>query len=679
MLGVSDAAEKLGFRTYGIRLTLDQLTDIELPCILHWNQNHFVVLYGIKKGRYYISDPASGLIVFDQNEFSKNWYSTKQLHEGLSLILSPGPNFYELSEDDPTQSLKWAKIATYFYKYRSLFIQLALGMLVGTILQLIVPFLTQSIVDIGINTKSLSFINLILIAQLMLFIAGIGVSFIRSWIMLHITTRVNISILTDLIIKIMRLPMNFFDIKTHGDIMQRMADQQRIEMFLTGNSLNTLFSVVNMIAFGSLLLVYNKLVFGIFLSATILYILWILIFMKYRRELDHKRFRISSENQTYLVEMIQSIKDIKLNNAQKQMRWGWEAIQAKLFKFKVKNLALSQYQAAGSMAINQLKGIMVTYFSAKAVLDGDMTLGSMMAVQYIVGMVNNPVENVLQFMQSYQDAKISLERLNEIYDTEDEEDVRRNYITKLPQQKNIEIKNLTFRYFGAGNTPVFNKLNLTFPAGQTTAIVGSSGSGKTTILKLLLRFYNYEEGEILVGGKRLENIDFALWRDSCGIVLQDNHVYADTIQRNIAVNHETPDLALISESVHIANLEDFIAEQPFGLGTKIGIAGRGISQGQKQRLMIARAVYKRPDFIFFDEATNALDANNERLIIDNLNNFFQGRTVIIVAHRLSTVKNADNIVVLDKGQIVEQGTHTELTSLRGKYYELVKNQLELGD
>lgn len=679
MLGVSDAAEKLGFRTYGIRLTLDQLTDIELPCILHWNQNHFVVLYGIKKGRYYISDPASGLIVFDQNEFSKNWYSTKQLHEGLSLILSPGPNFYELSEDDPTQSLKWAKIATYFYKYRSLFIQLALGMLVGTILQLIVPFLTQSIVDIGINTKSLSFINLILIAQLMLFIGGIGVSFIRSWIMLHITTRVNISILTDLIIKIMRLPMNFFDIKTHGDIMQRMADQQRIEMFLTGNSLNTLFSVVNMIAFGSLLLVYNKLVFGIFLSATILYILWILIFMKYRRELDHKRFRISSENQTYLVEMIQSIKDIKLNNAQKQMRWGWEAIQAKLFKFKVKNLALSQYQAAGSMAINQLKGIMVTYFSAKAVLDGDMTLGSMMAVQYIVGMVNNPVENVLQFMQSYQDAKISLERLNEIYDTEDEEDVRRNYITKLPQQKNIEIKNLTFRYFGAGNTPVFNKLNLTFPAGQTTAIVGSSGSGKTTILKLLLRFYNYEEGEILVGGKRLENIDFALWRDSCGIVLQDNHVYADTIQRNIAVNHETPDLALISESVHIANLEDFIAEQPFGLGTKIGIAGRGISQGQKQRLMIARAVYKRPDFIFFDEATNALDANNERLIIDNLNNFFQGRTVIIVAHRLSTVKNADNIVVLDKGQIVEQGTHTELTSLRGKYYELVKNQLELGD
>jgi len=677
--GISEAAEKMGFRTYGVRLSLEQLNDIELPCILHWNQNHFVVLYEVKNGKYYISDPAMGLITYSEKEFARNWYSTKELHEGLSLILSPSPDFYQLGEEESEPTLKWGKILTYFYKYRKLFIQLILGMLVGTILQLIAPFLTQSVVDIGINTKNISFINLILIAQLMLFIGGTAVSFIRSWIMLHISTRVNISILTDLLIKIMRLPMKFFDLKTHGDIMQRMEDQQRIEAFLTGNSLNTLFSLINMLAFGCLLLIYNRVIFAIFFAATILYILWILVFMNYRRELDHRRFRISSENQTYLVEMIQSIKDIKLNNAQKQKRWGWEGIQARLFKFKVKNLALTQYQSAGSMAINQLKGILITYVSAKAVIDGNMTLGGMMAVQYIVGMVSSPVEILLQFMQSYQDAKISLERLNEIYETEDEEDTRKNYLTDLPRNKDIEVKDLTFRYFGAGNEPIFNKLNLKFPEGKTTAIVGASGSGKTTILKLLLRFYDYEGGEILVGGKRLDNIDFTLWRDSCGSVLQENHVYAESIEKNIAVSHEIPDPEKIYQSVQIANLDDFIAEQPFGLATKIGITGKGISQGQKQRLMIARAAYKQPDFIFLDEATNALDANNERTIIENLNKFFKNRTVIVVAHRLSTVKNADNIIVLEKGEVVEQGTHKELTTLKGRYFELVKNQLELGN
>lgn len=679
MLGISEAAEKLGFRTYGIRLTLEQLDEVELPCILHWNQSHFVVLYKVKKNKYYISDPATGLVSYNQEEFSQNWYSSKEIHEGLSLILSPGPNFYDLEEEEPETSLGWGKLLTYFYKYKKLFIQLILGMILATILQLIAPFLTQSVVDIGINTRNISFINLILIAQLMLFIGETAVSFIRSWIMLHISTRVNISILTDLLIKIMRLPMNFFDLKTHGDIMQRMIDQQRIELFLTGDTLNTLFSLVNMLVFGCLLLVYNKLIFGIFFGATILYTLWILVFMKYRRQLDHRRFKIASENQTYQVEMIQSIKDIKLNNAQKQKRWGWEAIQARLFKFKVKSLVLSQYQSAGSMAINHLKGILITYISAKAVIDGDMTLGGMMAVQYIVGMVASPVESLLQFIQSYQDAKISLERLNEIYETEDEENLRKDYISKMPERKDIEIKNLTFRYLGAGNEPVFNNLNLIFPEGKTTAIVGNSGSGKTTILKLLLRFYDFEEGEITVGGKRLDNFDFTLWRDSCGMVLQDNYIYADTIERNIAVGHEIPDSDRISESIRIANLDNFIMEQPFGLATKIGVAGKGISQGQKQRLMIARAVYKQPHFILLDEATNALDANNERTIIENLNHFSRNRTVIVVAHRLSTVKNADNIVVLDKGQVVEQGSHQELTALKGSYYHLVKNQLELGN
>ncbi|WP_159732030.1 peptidase domain-containing ABC transporter [Sphingobacterium sp. 18053] len=679
LLGISEAAEKLGFRTYGVRLSLEKLKEVELPCILHWNQNHFVVLYKMRKGKYYISDPALGLISYDEKEFSKNWFSTKELHAGLSLLLSPGPDFYQMDADEPLLTLGWSKVFTYFYKYRRLFIQMILGMVLGTLLSLVVPFLTQSVVDIGINGKNISFINLILIAQVMLFVGSTAVSFIRSWIMLHISTRVNISILTDLLIKIMKLPMNFFELKTHGDIMQRMADQQRIEGFLTGNTLNTLFSLVNMLIFGSLLIVYNGTIFMVFIISTTLYTLWILAFMKYRRELDHKRFKIASENQTYMVEMIQSMQDIKLNNAQKQKRWGWEALQAKLFKFRVESLALSQYQSIGSMAINQIKGILITYIAAKAVIDGDITLGGMMATQYIVGMVSDPVESLLGFMQSYQDAKISLERLNEIYESEEEEDIRKDYLTRLPENKTIELRNLTFTYYGAGNEPVFDRLNLTFPAGQTTAIVGASGSGKTTILKLLLRYYNPDEGEILVGNKRLDQIDFGLWRDSCGSVLQENFVYADTIERNIAVNDDLPDENKVQNAVHIANMEDFVTNEPFGLSTKIGTAGKGISQGQRQRLMIARAVYKDPDFIFLDEATNALDANNEKEIVEKLDRFFEKKTVIVVAHRLSTVRNADNIIVLEKGKVVEQGNHIELTAKRGKYFELVKNQLELGN
>lgn len=679
LLGISEAAEKLGFRTYAVRMSLEQIKEVELPCVLHWNQNHFVVLYKIHRNKYYLSDPAYGLLSYDEKEFVQNWFSAKELHSGLSLVLSPGPDFYQIDDDEPELKLDWGKIFTYFYKYKKLFVQLILGMLLGTILSLIAPFLTQSVVDIGINTKNISFINLILIAQLMLFIGSTAVSFIRSWIMLHISTRVNISILTDLLIKIMKLPMSFFDIKTHGDIMQRMSDQQRIESFLTGSTFNTLFSLVNMVIFGSLLLIYNKTIFLVFFAATVLYTLWILAFMKYRRQLDDKRFKIASENQTYMVEMIQSIKDIKLNNAQKQKRWGWEALQAKLFKFKVESLALSQYQSIGSMAINQAKGILITYISAKAVIDGDISLGGMMAIQYIVGMVSNPVESLLEFMQSYQDAKISLERLNEIYETEEEENIQKDYLTQLPDNRTIEIKNLTFRYFGAGNDPIFSKLNLTFPEGKTTAIVGTSGSGKTTIIKLLLRYYNPEEGEILIGGKQLNQIDFGIWRDSCGSVLQENYVYADTIERNIAVNDEVADKELLNNAINVANMEQFIADEPFGLATKIGTAGKGISQGQRQRLMIARAVYKNPAYIFLDEATNCLDANNEKEIVEKLDQFFNKRTVIIVAHRLSTVKNADNIIVLEKGAVVEQGTHRELTALRGSYYKLVKNQLELGN
>jgi len=680
LLGISEAAEKLGFRTQGIRLSIEQLEEVNLPCILHWSQNHFVVLYKVKKGQYTIADPAKGIHTLDRQAFLDSWLANKEHRNGLSLILGPTPHFFEQKEtDQPAGKLQWSSILGYFYAYRKLFVQLGLGLLVGTILQLFTPFLTQAVVDIGINTRNLNFIHLILIAQIVLFAGQTGVTFIRSWILLHISTRVNISILTDMLIKLMKLPLKFFETKTTGDIMQRMSDQQRIEAFLTGSSLNTLFSLVNLVVFGFVLVFYHTGIFTVFLGSTVLYTGWILLFLKRRRELDHKRFSIGSDNQTTMVELVSSMQEIKLNNSEKQKRWLWESIQARLFQFKVKSLALSQYQQAGSMAINQLKNILITFISAKAVVDGELTLGGMMAVQYIVGMVSNPIEQLLGFIQSYQDAKISLERINEIYEEEDEEPMEQEWIRELPADKSIVLRQVTFRYPGAGNDPVLSDIDIAFPEGKTTAIVGMSGSGKTTILKLLLRFFQPEAGEIRIGKYKLDQIGFSTWRAACGVVMQDGFIFADTIENNIAVGEEYPDRERVEQAITIANLQDFIDEQPFGLQTRIGTAGKGISQGQRQRLLIARAVYKNPQYILFDEATNALDANNERVIIDNLQHFLVGRTAIIVAHRLSTVSHADHIIVLDKGSIVEQGTHRELTNLKSYYYHLVKNQLELGN
>jgi ATP-binding cassette, subfamily B, bacterial len=677
LLAISEAAEKLGMRTTGVKLTLPQLKQAELPCILHWRQNHFVVLYQIKNYKYYIADPAAGLVKLDEKTFTKNWYSHKELHDGVSLLLSPSPLFYE-QEDDKKNKVSWLSIIQYFYAYKKLFAQLVMGMGVATLLSLITPFLTQTIVDIGINTRNLSFVYLILIAQVMLFIGSTSVGFIRSWIMLHISTRVNLSILTDFLIKLMKLPVSYFETKTTGDIMQRMSDQQRIESFLTGTTLNTLFSIINLVIFTFVLIYYNATIFIVSLASTIIYAGWIALFLKRRRELNYKQFSNSSSNQSNVVELVSGMQEIKLNNCEQQKRWGWERIQATLFKFKVENLALTQYQQGGSTFINQAKNILITFLSVKAVIDGEITLGGMMAIQYIVGQVSSPIEQMLGFVQSYQDAKISLERLNEVHELEDEEPVDKDWIHELPVNRSITISDLTFTYPGAGNEAVLEKINFTIPQGKTTAIVGMSGSGKTTILKLLLRFYKPEKGEIKIGEINLSNISFKAWRNACGTVMQDGFIFSDTIENNIAVGDEIPDQEKLKKAIKVANITDFIDELPFGLKTKIGSAGSGISQGQKQRLFIARAVYKNPDYLFFDEATNSLDANNERIIMDNLNEFFTGRTVVVVAHRLSTVSNADNIIMLDKGRIIEQGTHHELTTLKGEYYKLVKNQLELG-
>lgn len=677
LLGISEAAEKIGFRSIGVKLTIDQLKGIELPIILHWRQNHFVVLYKVKKGMFHVADPAKGLISYTEKEFSKDWFGHKGLHDGISLLISPTPQFYE-QEDEKGNELNWVSILRYFYTYRKLFVQLILGLLVGTLLSLITPFLTQSVVDIGINTSNLNFVYLILIAQIMLFIGSTSINFIRSWILLHISTRINISILSDFLIKLMKLPISFFETKTTGDIMQRMTDQHRIESFLTGTTLSTLFSMVNLIVFTIILIYYDPTIFMVSLISTILYTAWIVVFLKRRRQLNYKEFNYSSDNQSTIVELVTGMQEIKLNNCEQQKRWGWEYVQASLFKFKVKSLALNQHQQAGSMFIDQAKNILITFLSVKGVIDGQLTLGGMMAIQYIVGQVSSPIEQMLSFIQSYQDAKISLERLNEIHQLEDEEPVNKDWIEDIPSDKSIHIKNITFRYPGAGNDPVLEDINLHIPEGKMTAIVGMSGSGKTTILKLLLRFFESEKGEIRINETKLNQIGYKTWRSQCGTVMQDGFVFADTIAGNISVGDEYPDVDKLQNAIKIANIKDFIEGLPFGLQTKIGSGGNGISQGQKQRLFIARAVYKNPHYLFFDEATNSLDANNERIIMDNLLEFFADKTVIVVAHRLSTVRNADNIVVLDKGRIIEQGTHHELTKLKGEYYKLVKNQLELG-
>ena len=681
LLGISDAAEAVGFRTIGVKTTFQQLADeAPLPFIAHWNQQHFVVVHKITKKKVFVSDPAVGLVTYDREQFLKHWASTREGGEdkGVAMLMEPTPEFYQKDSDEKVNKASWRFLLGYLVRYRKFLLQLFLGLLLGSLLSMIFPFLTQSVVDIGISTRDLDFIYVVLIGQFVLFFSQTAVDFIRRWILLHLSTRINISLISDFLIKLMKLPIGFFDTKMIGDLLQRINDHHRIEQFLSTSTLSILFSFFNFIVFGIILAFYNLYIFLIFLVGSILYIAWVLAFLNWRKKLDYKRFQEMSRNQSSLIHLINGMQEIKLNNCEKQKRWEWERIQAKMFKINVKSVTLEQIQQAGSLFINQSKNILITFSAAYAVVNGSMTLGMMLAVQSIIGQLDGPISQMINFVYEMQDAKISLERLGEIHDKDNEEEDGTPQITILPDGKNLHLENVTFQYEGPHSPKVLEDVNFTIPEGKITAVVGTSGSGKTTLLKLLLKFYDPVDGAIKLEGIQLGNLNGRMWRERCGTVMQDGFIFSDTIARNIAVSDEIIDQKRLRQAVQVANIQDFIEGLPLGYNTKIGQDGIGVSGGQKQRILIARAVYKNPEFLFFDEATSALDANNEKIIMENLNEFFKGRTAVVIAHRLSTVKNADQIIVLEKGKLVEQGTHTELTAQKGMYYDLVKNQLELG-
>ena len=684
MLGVNEAANKLGLRTMCARTDFDTLSKATLPCVLHWNQNHFVVLYKVRKGRiFYVADPGKGLVKYNLEEFGKHWVSTASQGEekGIAMFLEPTLEFYSHkvdNEEEDGSPRSFQFLFGYIKQYRKYFGQIVLGLLVGSLLQLILPFLTQSIVDVGIKNQNIGFIWLILLGQLMLTISRTAIDFIRRWLLLHISLRINISLVSDFFIKLLKLPMSFFDTKLMGDLMQRMGDHSRVNSFLTQQTLSIVFSLFTFVVFSIVLLSYNWLIFAIFMLGSLLYGGWLALFLRRRKVLDYELFEQQAINNNKTYEFITSIQEIKLQDCEQRRRWEWEDTQVDLFGVQMKSLKLQQTQEAGSIFINELKNIVITVVAATAVIHGQLTLGMMLAVQYIIGQLNSPVEQLMSFFYSVQDVKISLERINEIHRMDDENGKQGLETAAKEESKGIELENVNFKYDPHALKTIIDNVSLTIPKGKVTAIVGASGSGKTTLIKLMLGYYPVLGGQITVGGTDINTLNKKWWRRQCGVVMQDGIIFSESIARNIAVDDGEIDKERLQKAAEIACIHDYVMGLPLKYNTKIGRDGVGLSQGQKQRILIARAVYKSPDYIFLDEATNSLDANNERMIVEHLDEFYKGKTVIIVAHRLSTVKNADQIVVLDKGRIVEIGNHEVLTIKRGIYYNLVKNQLELG-
>ena len=685
MLGINETANNLGLRTICVKTTTSIFDKSPLPSILHWDQNHFVVLYKVKKGKkFYVADPGKGLVTYNLEEFKQHWISTKSNSEdkGIAMFLETTPTFFTYKmegEENIKEKRSFRFLFGYVKKYRKYFGQIILGLIVGSLLQLVLPFLTQSIVDVGIKNQDIGFVWLILLGQLMLTVSRTAIDFIRRWLLLHISLRINISLVSDFFIKLLKLPMSFFDTKLMGDLMQRMNDHSRVNTFLTQQTLNITFAMLTFVVFSVVLFFYNKLVFVIFLLGSILYGGWMTLFLKRRKVLDYELFEQQAINNNKTYEFITSMQEIKLQDCEQRRRWEWEDTQADLFGVQMKSLKLQQTQEAGSIFINEVKNIIITVVAATAVIHGQMTLGMMLAVQYIIGQLNSPVEQLMNFFYSLQDVKISLERINEIHQMDDENGKVGLQTSIEDKNEGIDIKNIIFKYDPHALRKTIDDVNIHIPQGKVTAIVGASGSGKTTLIRLMLGYYPVLEGKINIGNTDINKLNKKWWRRQCGVVMQDGVIFSESIARNIAVDDGDIDKERLLKAAEIACIKDYVMALPLKFNTKIGRDGVGLSQGQKQRILIARAVYKNPDYIFLDEATNSLDANNERSIVENLDKFYKGKTVVIVAHRLSTVKNADQIVVIDHGKVVEVGNHESLTAKRGAYYNLVKNQLELGN
>ena len=682
MFGLKKSAQHLGFECSALKAPLTILGQIQLPCLLHWNQNHFVVLYELDKKykKFKIADPGKGLISYSKKEFENHWSSSEHGGEpcGIVMELIPTESFYKHIALQTSSKKSFRFLFNYIKQYRKYFIQILIGLLIGCILQLILPFLTQAIVDIGIKNGNIGFIWLVLLGELMIVIGRTATDFIRRWLLLHISMRINISLVSDFFIKLLKKPMSFFDTKLMGDLLQRIGDHSRVQNFLTGQVLNVVFTFLNFIIFGIVLFFYNKIIFGIFIAGSFIYGLWISSFLQRRKVIDYELFEQQAINQNKTYQFITSMQEIKLQDCEQRRRWEWEDTQADLFKVQMKSLKLQQTQEAGSIFINEVKNILITVFAATAVINSQITLGAMLAIQYIVGQLNSPIEQFMSFIYSLQDVKISLERINEIHEGKNEE-TKENQAKAFNSEKSIKIEDINFKYDSHALKNTLEGVSFDIPEGKVTAIVGASGSGKTTIIKLMLGYYPVLSGSISIAGRNIKDYNLKWWRRQCGVVMQDGVIFSESIARNIAVDDGEIDKVRLLKAAEIACIKDYVMALPLRFNTSIGRDGVGLSQGQKQRILIARAVYKNPDYIVLDEATNSLDANNERSVVENLDKFYKGKTVVIVAHRLSTVENADQIVVIDHGKVVEVGNHKSLTAKQGAYYNLVKNQLELGN
>jgi len=684
--GIVEGAEAIRIQALPASIDFETLhKEAPLPCITYWRDRHFIIVYDISDNWVYVADSLHGHLKYTKEEYIKAWQNRKDdklEDKGIVILLEPSPEFYK-QEGDTKDKKGLGLILSYLKVDSKYVVQIVLGLLGGTILQLSFPFLTQSIVDKGIATGDIGFIYVILIAQLTLMLSSSFFSLIQGWLLLFVGSRASILIATDYLRKLLKKSLSFFDAKTSGDILQRITDSSRIERLIS-SAPGTIFSYFNAVIFLFILLYYDLTIFLIFCLGIFLYVLWVKHFMKKREELDYKRFEENSGTNTSLMQIVDGIQEVKVNNSELRRIWSWEEIRIRLYKTSISNLKLVQFQTIGGSVINEFKNITITFLAAKGVIEGEITLGMMLAIQYIVGQINVPLNSFVGFLRDIQDAKLSLERFTDIdFNSDEEKTLNKEGLIRVKKEpEDSIINNLSFRYGGHRSPMVLKNINLTIPKGKVTAIVGMSGGGKTTLLKLLLKLYMPTEGSINIGNVNLNYIDTHSWRSSCGSVMQNGYIFSDTVARNITESNSFGDYdeEKIINAVKVANIYDFIEQHPAGYNARIGplgASGRSLSGGEAQRILLARAVYKNPNYIFLDEATSALDANNEMEIMGNLKAFYENKTVVIIAHRLSTVRDAHQIVVLKDGEISEVGNHEDLIKNQGQYYSLVKNQLEV--